>query len=69
MVVRQRQQDRPRTRRWGGGKYAPKRRFCFFCADKVETIDYKDPAKLRRYILSGGKIAPRRRTGKQCLPE
>ena len=55
--------DRPRTRSWGRAKYVPKRRFCFFCADKVESVDYKDPAKLRRYILSGGKIAPRRRTG------
>ena len=55
---------RPRTRSWGGGgKYVPKRKFCSFCADKVEEIDYKDPSKLRHYILSGGKIAPRRRTG------
>ena len=52
-----------RTRSWGGARYVPKRRFCFFCADKVETVDYKDPSKLHRYILSGGKIAPRRRTG------
>ena len=62
-MVRERQQDRPRNRRWGGGKYIPRRKFCFFCADKVETIDYKDATKLRRYILGGGKIAPRRRTG------
>ena len=55
--------SRPRTRSWGGTKYVPKRKFCSFCADKVEAIDYKDPSKLRRYILSEGKIAPRRRTG------
>ncbi len=55
--------SKPRTRSWGGAKYVPKRRFCSFCADKVETIDYKDPSKLRRYISGGGKIAPRRRTG------
>ena len=55
--------SRPRTRSWGGAKYVPKRKFCSFCADKVEAIDYKDPSKLRRYILSEGKIAPRRRTG------
>ncbi len=51
------------TRSWGGARYVPKRKFCFFCADKVEEVDYKDPSKLRRYILNGGKIAPRRRTG------
>ena len=42
---------------------APRRKFCSFCADKVEVIDYKDVEKLNRYILEGGKIAPRRKTG------
>jgi len=41
----------------------PKRKFCSFCADKIEAIDYKDPAKLRRYISASGKIVSRRRTG------
>ena len=63
-MVRQRfSKPNTRGRSWGGSRYVPKRKFCFFCADKVENIDYKDPAKLRRYILTGGKIAPRRRTG------
>jgi small subunit ribosomal protein S18 len=31
--------------------------------DSVETIDYKEPAKLRRYISDRGKIEPRRKTG------
>jgi len=44
-------------------RYVPKRRVCIFCSDKVEAIDYKDPAKLRRYISDRGKIEPRRRTG------
>ncbi len=43
--------------------YVPKRRFCSFCSDKVEAIDYKDPSKLRRYISDRGRIEPRRRTG------
>ena len=29
----------------------PKRKVCSFCADKIEHIDYKDVAKLRRFIL------------------
>ncbi|MFC1950358.1 30S ribosomal protein S18 [Chloroflexota bacterium] len=53
----------PKSRSWDRAKYVPKRRFCSFCADKVEVIDYKDPSKLRRYIAGRGKIAPRRRTG------
>jgi len=41
----------------------PKRKVCVFCADKNETIDYKDAAKLRRFLTERGKIAPRRGTG------
>lgn len=40
-----------------------KRRQCNFCADKVESIDYKDVIKLRRYVTERGKILPRRITG------
>ena len=36
---------------------------CQFCADKVESIDYKDAAKLRRFVSERGKIMPRRMTG------
>ncbi len=45
---------------------APNRRrkkICIFCADKVEFIDYKDTAKLRKFISERGKILPRRVTG------
>jgi small subunit ribosomal protein S18 len=31
--------------------------------DKVQQIDYKDTAKLHRYISERGKILPRRTTG------
>ena len=41
----------------------PRRKVCAFCADKVESIDYKDVAKLRRYVSERGKILPRRVTG------
>jgi len=52
-----------KTRRWSGARYVPKRKFCSFCSNKVEEIDYKDPLKLRNYISDRGKIEPRRRTG------
>ena len=48
--------DRPRGRK-------PRRKVCSFCADKVEFIDYKDAAKLRRYLSERGKIVPRRISG------
>ena len=40
-----------------------KRKVCMFCVDKVEKIDYKDTAKLRRYISERGKIVLRRISG------
>ena len=36
---------------------------CQFCVDKCEYIDYKDAAKLRRFISERSKILPRRTTG------
>jgi small subunit ribosomal protein S18 len=64
MVVRRKPAQQQKGSSWGGARYAtPRRKFCPFCADKVEVIDYKDAEKLHRYILDGGKIAPRRKTG------
>ena len=40
-----------------------KRKTCSFCADHVESIDFKDAAKLKRYLTEAGKIIPRRVTG------
>lgn len=40
-----------------------RRKVCQFCVDKVECIDYKDAAKLRKYTSDRGKILPRRMTG------
>lgn len=46
-----------------GKRFTPKRRVCSFCVNKVDVIDYKDIATLRRYISDRGRIEPRRRTG------
>ncbi|MBE6591176.1 MAG: 30S ribosomal protein S18 [Ruminococcaceae bacterium] len=40
-----------------------KKKVCAFCADKVEFIDYKDAAKLRKFVSERSKILPRRITG------
>ncbi|HHY13713.1 MAG TPA: 30S ribosomal protein S18 [Thermoanaerobacterales bacterium] len=40
-----------------------RKKMCAFCADKVESIDYKDVSKLRKHISERGKILPRRITG------
>ncbi|WP_353893267.1 30S ribosomal protein S18 [Proteinivorax hydrogeniformans] len=44
-----------------------RKKVCSFCADKVETIDYKSGDKLRRYVTERGKILPRRISG-TCAP-
>ena len=50
--------DRPMNR----GRKARKK-VCGFCVDKVENIDSKDIARLRRSMSERGKILPRRVTG------
>ena len=47
-------------KRRGGMK---RKKVCQFCADKTETIDYKDVEKLRKYVTDRGKILPKRITG------
>ena len=48
----------------GGGKFRrPRRRVCAFCVDKIDSVDYKNVAKLRKYVSDRGKILPRRATG------
>ena len=46
-----------------GNKNRRRRKVCQFCVDKSEYIDYKDTAKLRRFLSERGKILPRRTTG------
>ena len=50
-----------RNDRRGGRK--GRRKVCSFCVDKVETIDYKDMPRLRKFISDRSKILPRRVTG------
>ena len=40
-----------------------RKKVCQFCADKTETIDYKDVDKLKKYVTERGKILPKRITG------
>lgn len=44
-------------------KKTAKRKVCSFCVDHLDEVDYKDVAKLKRYITEKGKILPRRQTG------
>ena len=44
-------------------RYIPRKKVCSFCVNKVQAIDYKDVALLRRYISDRGRMEPRRKTG------
>jgi small subunit ribosomal protein S18 len=55
--------ERTQRKRPGAGGGPARRKSCFFCKDKVEEIDYKNTAQLRRYISEKGKIRSRRVTG------
>ena len=41
----------------------PRRKYCQFCKEGTEYIDYKDTQLLRKYMTDRGKIKPRRVTG------
>ncbi|MBQ0125724.1 MAG: 30S ribosomal protein S18 [Clostridiales bacterium] len=47
----------------GAGAMHKRKKVCVFCAENVEKIDYKDTAKLRKFISERAKILPRRVTG------
>lgn len=44
-------------------KGAHRRKFCAFCVDKVDSVDYKNVPRLRRHVSDRAKILPRRVTG------
>jgi small subunit ribosomal protein S18 len=63
---RDRDGDRDRDRRRPSNKKGfrfSRKRVCAFCADRADTVDYKDVPLLRQYITGRGKIKPRRKTG------
>lgn len=54
---------RMQPRKPGGRFRRTRRKVCGFCVDKITSVDYKNPAKLRKYVSDRGKILPRRATG------
>ncbi len=55
--------DKPDASKVRRGGMHRRKKVCVFCGEKAEPIDYKDAAKLRRYVSERGKILPRRITG------
>ena len=59
--------DKERTEKDTSKPYRPavrrKKKVCQFCAEHIDEIDYKDVARLRKYISERAKILPRRISG------
>ncbi len=51
-----------RPERTGRPQRRGRKKVCSFCVDRIDQIDYKDVAKLRKYISERAKIIPRRVT-------
>jgi small subunit ribosomal protein S18 len=46
-----------------GWQKKTKRKVCIFCKDRIEYVDYKDTAILRKFVSDRGKIRARRVSG------
>lgn len=53
----------PYDRAAGQQKNRKRRKVCQFCVDKATFVDYKDTAKLHKFLSERSKILPRRTTG------
>lgn len=43
--------------------YFRRKKMCYFTANKIKHIDYKNVDLLRKFIMENGKIVPSRITG------
>ncbi len=55
--------SKTRGKREGRPRFIPRRRVCYFCANKDKVINYKDIVLLKGFLSERGKIEPRRRSG------
>ena len=53
-----------RPKRQGKRKvFFRRRKVCRMCADKIDSVDYKDTRFLQQYLVERSKILPRRISG------
>jgi small subunit ribosomal protein S18 len=58
-----RDRDRDRNKKPAKVKKQVKKKICTFCANKINDVDYKDIATLKRFVNEKHKIAARRASG------
>lgn len=55
--------DRGERGERGEKGYFFRKKICKFCAEKLDTVDYKDVPRLQKFITEKGKILPSRISG------
>ena len=56
-------QGKRRAKRPKAGALGRARRYCYYCKEKIEDVDYKANTVLKRFVSDKGKIRSRRVTG------
>ena len=59
MFAKRRRMVRRRKR----SPFPVRKKFCRFCSEKKDTINYKDVARLQKFLTEKGKIIPSRISG------
>ena len=44
-------------------QHKKRRKVCYYCQNKLDTVDFKNTELLRKFVSERGKILPRRATG------
>jgi len=57
------QTENPTSPKFQKKFYFSRRKYCFFCKERVKLVDYKDFKTLENFTLDTGKILPARVTG------
>ena len=60
VVMEQAEKEIPETKKFV--KRQQKKKVCLFCVEGIKEIDYKDTAKLRKFMTEKGKIIPARQS-------
>ena len=40
-----------------------RRKVCYFCAEKINVLDYKNTQSFKKFVTDRGKIVPKRNSG------